>query len=210
MTDEAKQNALATIFGTESLSGLLAMMNKAPGSIEAMTKDLQNCDGASQAAADAMKAGVGGAIENMQGAIETFSITVGDSLLPAIQTAAEITSTVFDQMTSGFKESGFTGAIDAAIDTLGHFADVPEPIRRITNAIDDVRDKLEAICNTKMDFSGILAPIDAVTDKLESLQSASGGGMLDGVIDLLDRLRGAISGLDGQAVPLGGIKQRCT
>jgi len=29
--------------------------------------------------------------------------------------------------------------------------------------------------------------------------------MLDGVIDLLDRLRGAISGLDGQAVPLGTI-----
>jgi len=38
LTDETKENALATIFGTEALSGLQTMMNATPGSIEGNDK----------------------------------------------------------------------------------------------------------------------------------------------------------------------------
>lgn len=47
LTDEEKANKLATIFGTEALSGLLTLTNAAPGSIDEMTTALENCDGAS-------------------------------------------------------------------------------------------------------------------------------------------------------------------
>lgn len=88
-TDSQKASALAAIFGTEAVSGMMALVAAGPEKIDAMTKSLENSAGASAKAAKKMMGGLGGAIEQMNGAFETMRIIVGDHLTPIIQRSVE-------------------------------------------------------------------------------------------------------------------------
>jgi TP901 family phage tail tape measure protein len=88
-TDAQKASALAAIFGTEAVSGMMALVAAGPDKIDAMTESLENSAGASAEAAKQMMGGLGGAIEQMNGAFETMRIIIGDHLSPIIQRAVE-------------------------------------------------------------------------------------------------------------------------
>lgn len=88
-TDAQKASALAAIFGTEAVSGMMALVAAGPDKIDAMTESLENSAGASAKAAKKMMGGLGGAIEQMNGAFETMKIIVGDHLTPTIQRSVE-------------------------------------------------------------------------------------------------------------------------
>ena len=88
-TDAQKASTLAAIFGTEAVSGMMALVSAGPDKIDAMTKSLENSAGASQKAAEQMMGGLGGAIEQMNGAFETMQIIIGDHLAPIIQRFVE-------------------------------------------------------------------------------------------------------------------------
>lgn len=57
MTSAQKGAALATIFGTEAVSGMMALVAAGPEKIDALTQSLVNSDGASKKAADSMLEG---------------------------------------------------------------------------------------------------------------------------------------------------------
>jgi len=84
MTDTQKLATLSQLVGTEAASGFLALMKAGPGEIEKMTKALENSAGASQKAAKKMMGGLGGALEQLRGSIETMKINIGDALTPII------------------------------------------------------------------------------------------------------------------------------
>lgn len=88
MTDAQKVATLSQIVGTEAASGFLTLMQAGPAKIDGMTASLKNSAGASAETAAQMKAGIGGTFQNLQGAIETFAITIGTALIPAIQAVA--------------------------------------------------------------------------------------------------------------------------
>lgn len=88
LTDEEKQNALTILFGTESLSGMLALISRGPKELNSMTNSFKNCDGAASEMADTMLNNTSGAIEEMSGAIETLAIKVQQILSPYIVAAA--------------------------------------------------------------------------------------------------------------------------
>lgn len=88
LTDEQKQNALTTLFGTESLSGMVALINRGSGDLDEMTKSFQNCDGAAQNMANTMLNNTSGSIEEMMGALESLAIKVQQMLAPYITEAA--------------------------------------------------------------------------------------------------------------------------
>ena len=88
LTDEEKQNALTTLFGTESLSGMLALISRGPKELSSMTDSFKGCDGAASEMADTMLNNTSGAIEEMSGAIETLAIKVQQILAPYIVAAA--------------------------------------------------------------------------------------------------------------------------
>lgn len=88
-TDAQKASALAAIFGTEAVSGMMALIKAGPEKIDAMTESLENSAGASAEAAKKMMGGLGGAIEQMSGAFETMRIIIGDHLSPIIQRSVE-------------------------------------------------------------------------------------------------------------------------
>lgn len=88
LTDQEKQQKLAAIFGTESLSGMMALVNAGPEELDKLTKAYENCDGSASKMADTMNSGTAGAIEQMKGALESMAINLGSALSPAIITAA--------------------------------------------------------------------------------------------------------------------------
>jgi len=95
MTDADKAATLSKLVGREAVSGFLSLMKSGSAEIDKMTTSLKNSGGASAEAAAKMKAGIGGALENLSGAIDSFVITVGDQLVPIVQqTAGWITELV--------------------------------------------------------------------------------------------------------------------
>lgn len=212
LTDESKENALATIFGTEALSGLQTMMNATPGSIDAMTESLQNCNGASADTAEKMKAGVGGAIENMKGAFESFSITIGTSLLPAIQTAAETISGVMNSMAAGFNANGAEGAFDAMLSSLqgmASFGKIPSVIGNVASKLAELKEKLEDLKDSGVPIEKIAVavlsagPAMMVAGKAVSVL----GGGFQGISGILGIASSAFGGFGGSVKQFGGVLQ---
>ncbi|WP_079752722.1 phage tail tape measure protein, partial [Acinetobacter baumannii] len=66
-----KSAAISTIFGTEAVSGMLALIEAGPEKINAFSKELKNSDGAAAEAAQKMKDNLAGALEELGGAFET-------------------------------------------------------------------------------------------------------------------------------------------
>ena len=89
LTDEQEQNALTTLFGTESLSGMVALINRGSGDLADMTKSFEDCDGAAQDMADTMLDNTKGSIEEMNGALESAGIAIQKALAPEIRDLAK-------------------------------------------------------------------------------------------------------------------------
>lgn len=100
MTEAEKVATLAKLVGTEAVSGFLALMKAGPEVIEANTKALENSGGAAAETAEQMKAGIGGAIEQMTGAFESLVLTIGDKLAPAVQSMAEYITGLMEKFNS--------------------------------------------------------------------------------------------------------------
>ena len=89
MANAQKAAALSTIFGTEAVSGMLAVIEAGPEKLNKLTKGLVESGGASKEAADKMKDNLKGAVEELGGAFETAAITIGEIITPAIQKATK-------------------------------------------------------------------------------------------------------------------------
>ena len=89
LTDEVKNQALAQIFGTEALSGMLALVNRGSSELQSMTKSFENCDGAAEDMADTMLDNTSGALESLSGSLETAGIVIQKALAPEIKKLAK-------------------------------------------------------------------------------------------------------------------------
>lgn len=114
LTNEQKDQYLATIFGTNALSGMLALINSAPGEFENLVSSLENSEGAAKSMADVINSGANGAIEELMGSLETLSIKLFDTLAPAfIEIVEGITSAV--EAFSNLDESTQTAIVKGAL-----------------------------------------------------------------------------------------------
>lgn len=107
LTDQQKNLEIATLFGTESLSGMLALMNAGPEEIDKLTKSLENSDGSAQKMAKTMQNNLKGALEEAGGSLETMAITIYEDIEPALTAIVK----------------GFTALVNA-------FTGLPEPVRK--------------------------------------------------------------------------------
>lgn len=85
LTDETKNQALAQIFGTEALSGMLALVNRGSTELDTMTKSFEKCDGSAKEMADTMLDNSKGAIESLTGSLESAGIAIQQALAPEIK-----------------------------------------------------------------------------------------------------------------------------
>lgn len=84
MTDTQKAANLSQLVGQEAVSGMLALMSAGPAEIDKMTQSLENSEGASATAAEAMRDNMAGAFDEMLGGFETAAIQIQKILEPAL------------------------------------------------------------------------------------------------------------------------------
>lgn len=89
LTDEQKQNALVTMFGQESLSGMLALMQAGSNELNSLTKGFENCDGSAKKMADTMQNNLKGKVTAFKSALEGAGIAIGENLIPVMTNAVE-------------------------------------------------------------------------------------------------------------------------
>lgn len=82
LTDEQKQQAVATLFGQNAMSGMLSLINSSPGEFSNLQKSLEASDGSAREMADTINSGLSGSIEGLMGSIETLSINISKTLAP--------------------------------------------------------------------------------------------------------------------------------
>lgn len=89
LTQEQRNYALVTLFGQESLSGMLALMERGSDDLSEMSQSFAEADGAAKAMADTMLDNTSGSLEAMFGSIETLGIKIQEVLAPVVQSVAE-------------------------------------------------------------------------------------------------------------------------
>ena len=89
LTEEQQQYALTTLFGTESLSGMVALISRGSDDLADMTKEFENADGAAKDMADTMLDNTKGSIEELKGSLESAGIAIQKSLSPFIRDLAQ-------------------------------------------------------------------------------------------------------------------------
>lgn len=105
LTDEQKAQAVATIFGQEAMSGMLAIINASDADFEKLTKSINNADGAAEEMAETMMDNTAGAIEQMMGSLETLGIQIGNIITPLIKKVANTIQQFSDWLSTLDKET---------------------------------------------------------------------------------------------------------
>ena len=85
MTKEQQANTLATIFGTEAMSGMQILVNQGPASLQKLTKELQNSTGAATEAAKINQDNLKDSLDGLSGAFETLGIKIGETATPQLR-----------------------------------------------------------------------------------------------------------------------------
>ena len=100
LTDEEQQYALTTLFGTESLSGMVALINRGSDDLKDMTKEFEDADGAAEEMADTMLDNTAGALESLSGSLESAGIAIQRALAPEIKDLAKWIQGLVDDFTN--------------------------------------------------------------------------------------------------------------
>ncbi|MVB11184.1 Phage-related minor tail protein [Caprobacter fermentans] len=74
LTNEQKDNTIATIMGTNSLSGMQVLLKDGSKNLDTLTSSLKNSDGAADEMAKTMQGNLKGAVEQLGGAAESAGI----------------------------------------------------------------------------------------------------------------------------------------
>lgn len=100
LTPEQQQNALVTLYGQESLSGMMALIDKGPEKLGKLTTSLKNSDGAADEMARTMQDNAKSSIEQMFGALESAAIVIQKILAPSIRKVADTVSDLVEKFVS--------------------------------------------------------------------------------------------------------------
>ena len=74
LTQEQKNQALVTLYGQESLSGMMALIDKGPDSLDSLTNSLEQSDGAADDMARTMQDNMNSSIEQMMGLLNQLQL----------------------------------------------------------------------------------------------------------------------------------------
>ena len=82
LTSQQRANVISTIFGTESMSGVLALMNQGGQSLGSLSQKLKDANGASKEMADTKLDNLSGQWTILKSAVEGAQIELGEKLAP--------------------------------------------------------------------------------------------------------------------------------
>jgi len=126
MTEAQKAQTLATIFGTEAVSGMMVLIEQGAVAFENYTSKLKNSGGAAAETAKIMQDNLKGSMDQLSSSLEGAAISIGSALAPAIRVVADGISEVisrFNQLPESMKT---TAAVASAV--AAGFALISGPI----------------------------------------------------------------------------------
>lgn len=100
LTQEQRNNALVTLYGQNSLSGMMALVDKGPDALSKLTTSLEQSDGAADEMARTMQDNMKASIEQMMGAFESAAIIIQQIFAPAVRTVADFVANMVDKFVS--------------------------------------------------------------------------------------------------------------
>lgn len=177
LTDAQKQNALVTMFGQESLSGMLALIAAGPEQLVALTEGFENCDGSAKKMADTMQNNLKGKITAFKSALEGAGIAIGENLLPSLTGIVEkVTGVVsaFGNLDEGTQKTivnvGLVVAAIGPLMTIG--GKLISGIGTLTTILTPVGAGIAlaavAVGGLSIAFAGLQKELDANESKLEN------------------------------------------
>jgi TP901 family phage tail tape measure protein len=101
MSKSQQLAAASAIFGAESMSAWLTLIQKGPGQLEQLTNAFIHSKGAAQQMANTMNDNLKGSIQQMEGAFESLSIKIGQAVTPALRTVVDGITRVVQSLTNG-------------------------------------------------------------------------------------------------------------
>lgn len=108
--DEATQaSAASMLFGKEAMSGMLAIINAAPGDFEKLTGAIYDCNGAAEEMAATMIDNLQGDLTLLGSAFESLQIAISDSLTPTLREFAQFGQKAMANLLEGFQGGGTSG-----------------------------------------------------------------------------------------------------
>lgn len=201
LTQEQRNNALVTLFGQESLSGMLALMERGSGELDALAKSFEEADGAAAEMADTMMDNTSGAIEEMMGSLETLAILVQQIIAPYVKQAAEkITELInrFAELDESTQEMivkfvAFAAAIGPVMLVLGK---ILGPISSIVKLVSGSGGVVAAVGKLGAAFTALTGPVALVIAAVAALVAAwatNFGGIRDATASIFESLKIIVS-----------------
>jgi TP901 family phage tail tape measure protein len=149
MTTAQKAATLQTIFGTEALTGMMTLVNSAPGEFDGLVKALEESAGASEEAAKKMQDNLRGSLEQLGGAAETAAIGLYNGLKPALRDVVEATTEFINQLSQSGAFQRFGKSIAEVIEFLssaeGRFITVAGVVALVGSRIVSILPSLSAM-----------------------------------------------------------------
>ncbi|AWZ49808.1 phage tail tape measure protein [Clostridiaceae bacterium 14S0207] len=82
LSRQQKAQAISTIFGTEAMSGMMALVEQGPEKLSKLTKELEGSDGAAKNMANTRLDSLQGQMTILKSAVEGMNIELGEKLAP--------------------------------------------------------------------------------------------------------------------------------
>lgn len=122
LTQEQQNNALVTLFGQESLSGMMALIEAGPDKLDSLTTSLINSDGAAKQMATTIQDNLKGDVEALSGSFETLGIQIFERFNLPLREAVQAGSQAIDELSNELSAPEMKKNIDNIANALSDFA----------------------------------------------------------------------------------------
>lgn len=111
LSESEQAAAASTIFGKESMSGMLAVINASDEDFAKLTGSIYDCDGAAEQMAATMQDNLQGQITILKSGVEGLGIAVYEKLQEPLKNLAVKGQEYIGQLTDAFNSGGFSGLV---------------------------------------------------------------------------------------------------
>lgn len=111
LSESEQAAAASTIFGKESMSGMLAVINASDEDFAKLTESIYDCDGAAEQMAATMQDNLQGQITVLKSGVEGLGIAVYEKLQEPLKNLAVKGQEYIGQLTDAFNSGGFSGLV---------------------------------------------------------------------------------------------------
>lgn len=199
LTQEQRNNALVTLFGQESLSGMLALMERGSDELINLTESFEAADGSAAAMAETMMDNTSGSLEEMMGALETLAIKIQQVLAPVVTKVAQGITELINKISS--MDEGMLKLVVTLAGVAAAIGPVLIVVGKLLTIIGGLPKTIEA---AKTGFTVLKGAINTIPNPLGLLNSGfqSFKGLITGFPSHISSIRSGFVNLKGAILGL--------